>query len=207
MPGPGHPLCRECTDRLPPTSFHLLSGNPVEKIFWGRMNIQQASATYYFTKESLVQHLIHQIKYKGRKDLGLYFGEIMGRTLLLHPGYVKMDAIIPVPMHKSKEKSRGYNQANLLATGIGKILRLPVIHDNLVRTQGTGSQTHKGRIERWQKMAENFLVKDPALLENLHLLLVDDILTTGATFEASGSRLTEINGVKLSIAALAFTEP
>jgi ComF family protein len=195
-------LCIRCLSSLPETNFEIHPNNPVEKSFWGRLPIVNASAHLYFTKESLVQHLMHQLKYKGNKDLGLQLGRLMGNALKNAAWFNEIEALVPLPLFPSKEKKRGYNQATVLCEGIAEILSLPVLNKVITRPQHTETQTKKGRIERWKNIEGKFLLMDPLAIQNKHLLLVDDVVTTGATLEACGNELLTAENVKLSVATL-----
>ena len=195
-------LCIRCVASLPETNFEQHAGNPVEKLFWGRMQIINAAAHFYFTKESLMQHLMHQFKYKSNKELGLQLGRMMGNDLMFSGRFNDIDALIPLPLFPSKEKKRGYNQATVLCDGIAEILNLPVLTNLITRPQHTETQTKKGRIERWKNIEGKFLLKDAKAIQNKHLLLVDDVVTTGATLEACGNELLSAGNVKLSLATL-----
>ena len=194
-------LCMRCIASLPETGFENYMDNPAEKLFWGRLNVRSATASFYFTKESMMQHLMHQFKYKSNKEIGLQLGKMMGQKILAS-GRFEVDALIPLPLFAIKEKKRGYNQATVLCEGISDVLRIPVLDDVIVRPQHTETQTKKGRIERWKNIEGRFLLKEPSLLTDLHVLLVDDVITTGATIESCGSVVLEAPGVKLSVAAL-----
>jgi ComF family protein len=195
-------LCLRCFASLPETNFEEHSGNPVEKMFWGRMPIVNGTAQYYFTKESLMQQLMHRFKYKGNKELGLQLGRMMGTALKLSNRFSKVDALIPLPLFPSKEKRRGFNQATVLCEGMAEILNLPVLLHVITRPQHTETQTKKGRIERWRNIEGKFQLKESGSIQDKHLLLVDDVVTTGATLEACGNELLLAENVKLSIATL-----
>ncbi len=199
-------LCIRCVASLPETNFEMHPNNPVEKDFWGRIPIINASAHLYFTKESLVQHLMHQLKYKGNKELGLQFGRLMGNALRSADRFKGIDALIPLPLFPSKEKKRGYNQAAVLCDGIAEILKIPVLNNVITRPHHTETQTKKGRIERWRNIEGKFQLIDPSKIQNKHVLLVDDVITTGATLEACGNELLKTVNVKLSIATLCKAE-
>ncbi len=194
-------LCIRCIETLPETKFERHAGNPVEKIFWGRLQVEAATAQYYFTKESLIQHLMHQFKYKNNRELGLQLGRLIGGQLL-QSGRFPVDALVPLPLFAAKERRRGYNQAVVLCEGMAAVMKIPVLKKAAVRTQHTETQTKKSRVERWQNIEGMFSLSNPEMLANKHILLVDDVVTTGATLEACGASLLEANNVKLSIACL-----
>ena len=202
---PDHLLCLRCLDSLPVTNFHLHSNNPIEKKFWGRMQVVHATAQYYFTKESMMQHLMHQFKYKGNKELGIYLGKLLGYALASSNRFLDIDALIPLPLHKSKEHKRGYNQAAVLCDGVSSVLNKPVWKDVVSRPEFTETQTKKNRIQRWQNMEGKFELANPEKIEGKHILLVDDVITTGATLEACGRELLNAKNVQLSIATLCFS--
>jgi len=194
-------LCIRCVAGLPETNFSVHAGNPIEKMLWGRIPFTGATATYYFSKESLIQHLVHQFKYKGNKDLGLQLGRLLGKYLVQSDRF-NAEALVPLPLFEVKEKRRGYNQATVLCDGIAEIMKIPVLKNAIIRPQHTDTQTKKGRLERWRNMEGKFVLQDEKAIANKHLLLVDDVITTGATLEACGTELLKGNNVKLSIATL-----
>jgi len=196
-------LCMKCIAEMPETNFHLHANNPVEKIFWGRLPITSATAQYYFVKESLMQRLMHQLKYKGNKELGKQLGRLMGYELAKTNRFNKADYLIPLPLFASKEKRRGYNQATVLCDGIAEVMDIEIARDVIVRTQHTETQTKRGRIERWQNMEGKFEMRKPGKIQNKNILLVDDVITTGATLEACGHELLKASP-KLSIASLCY---
>lgn len=195
-------LCLRCLDALPQTRFQEHAGNPVEKIFWGRLPLVAATAQYYFTKESGMQRLMHQFKYRGNKELGIFLGRQMGKSLIETSRFSTIDALVPLPLFNAKERKRGFNQATVLCEGIADVLQKPLFKNNVIRTAHTESQTKKNRMERWQNMEGRFDVMKAHNLSGKHLLLVDDVVTTGATLEACGRALLEVAGVRLSIATL-----
>lgn len=197
-------ICIHCYSQLPETGFASLSVNPIEKIFYGRLDVHSATAGYYFTKSSVLQHLIHQLKYKGRKDVGLQLGKWFGLQLKQSNRFSNLDYLIPLPLFPHKEKKRGYNQAAVLCEGISEIINVPVVKDIVLRKRYTDTQTKKGRSDRWVNVEGSFEVSDPVVLSNKNLLLVDDVITTGATIEACGFAIKEAADVNLSIAALAW---
>jgi ComF family protein len=196
-------LCLKCINDLPHTNFAMHTGNPVEKIFWGRLPLTAAMSEFYFAKGTLIQTLIHEFKYKGNIDIGMYMGAIMGNSLLGNNRFPKIDALVPLPLFADKEFKRGYNQAAILCNGISAIMNVPVLINNVVRKRFTETQTKKQRTERWENVASSFHVNNPKELKNKHVLLVDDVVTTGATLEACGAEILTVNGAMLSIATLA----
>ena len=202
---PDHYLCIRCLSSLPKTEFQFHANNPVEKIFWGRLPVRSATAHCYFTKESMMQHLMHQLKYRGNKALGVYLGKIMGTALEASNRFRYVDALIPLPLFPTKERKRGFNQATVLCEGIAEILGKPVLTNAVIRTAHTESQTKKNRIQRWLNMEGRFEVVNPTAIQGKHLLLVDDVITTGATLEACGAALLQTENTQLSLATLCYS--
>jgi ComF family protein len=201
---PGHELlCAHCIVQLPHTGYAAMPDNAVEKMFTGRLPIQAASAQLYFTKDGLVQHLVHQLKYKGNVDMGLYLGRIMGQALLETDRFSGIDYLVPLPMYAAKERQRGYNQATILCRGMAEVMHLPINTQHVIRQRSTQTQTRKQRTGRWQNVEGSFAVTDPAALAGKHILLVDDVVTTGATLDACGHTILQVSGTTLSIASLA----
>ncbi|HDJ34493.1 MAG TPA: ComF family protein [Bacteroidetes bacterium] len=196
-------LCTRCLFLLPRSQYHLSTDNPVSRLFWGRVTIEQATALYVFEKGSIFQSLIHQLKYRGRKDIGLYLGRLLGTEIKDAPGFSHAEVIIPVPLHPSRKRERGYNQGEYIAKGMAEVMQAETEFGNLVRKRKTPTQTRRSRIERWENVRGMFAVKKPHRLENRHILLVDDVVTTGATLEACAEVLLGIPGVRVSIATLA----
>jgi len=199
-------LCSKCLFAIPYTDYHLYPENKVAKQFWGRVPVHAAMALLYFKKEGKVQNIIHNLKYKGQTGLGIKLGEMIGERLNSAPDYANIDLIVPVPLHKNKERSRGYNQSQLIASGISVVLNVNVNPDLLIRTVTTDTQTKKGRYMRFENMRTVFSVKNREDLAGKHILLVDDVITTGATLEACALELHKYGIKKLSIAAVAFAE-
>jgi ComF family protein len=198
-------ICLRCLDKIPFTNFTGRNENPVEKIFWGRLPIESASSLVFFSKETIVAQLLHQLKYKGKKEVGYYFGRLMGEAIRDAGMTEKFDALLPLPLFKKKEKMRGYNQATVICEGIASVINKPVLEKAIGRSSFTETQTQKSRIERWENMQERFVLRDPSNLEDKHVLLVDDVITTGATLEACGSVLLKAKATKLSIFTFAYS--
>jgi ComF family protein len=182
----------------------LSENNPIDKNFYGRVPIEAAMSLLYFTPASIVQNLIHQVKYKGQEKLAIYLGKLMGRALLSAPRFHEIDLILPLPLFKNREKQRGYNQSALLGRGIAEVMGIPVNEKALKRVKSSSSQTRKSREERWENVEGLFTLSDPDPLENKSILLVDDVMTTGATLDACSSPLLKVNGIKLYISTLAY---
>lgn len=199
-------ICTSCIYNLPYTNFHQQSDNIVAQQFWGRLPINNAYAMLYFTKGGKVQQLMHQFKYQNRPLIGNMLGQMAGRQLISSNAFKQVDAIIPVPLHKSKLRKRGYNQSECFAKGLAEVLKTPVITDNLVRKIKTETQTHKSRFERAKNMQHVFTLNNAGALAHQHILLVDDVVTTGATLEACSLALQIAPGIKLSIATIAYAE-
>ena len=199
-----HILCLRCSTNLPHTNFAKHANNPIEKIFWGRIPLVAAHSEFYFAKASLIQHLIHQLKYKGNQEIGEYLGELMGKSLLESNRYYTIDYLIPLPLYPDKERKRGFNQAAVICKGMSGIMNVPVLTGNVTRMRFTETQTKKHRTERWENVANSFLVRDKLQLQGKNLLLVDDVITTGATLEACGNAIMQAADVKLSIATLSM---
>ncbi|ANH83430.1 phosphoribosyltransferase [Niabella ginsenosidivorans] len=197
-------LCLQCLHELPATGFEGHANNPVEKIFAGRIRFEAATARYYFSKGSPLQHMMHQLKYGGNKALGHQLGIEFGNALKASGRFRAIDAIVPMPLYSARERKRGYNQAAVLAKGIAEVLNKPVWETIVCRAEPTETQTKKNRTERWKNMQGKFFIIDNQKAIDQHLLLVDDVVTTGATFEACGSVILEITGARLSIAALCY---
>jgi ComF family protein len=196
-------LCLRCINELPHTDFAIHPHNPIEKIFWGRIPVTAAHSEFYFSKESLIQHLIHQLKYKNNTAIGMYLGEMMGNTLLRSGRFSDIDYLIPLPLYADKERRRGYNQAAVICNGLSAVMNIPVLTGNVTRRRFTETQTRKHRIERWENVEGSFIINNPPALKGKSVLLVDDVITTGATLEACGSILTQTEELKLFIASLA----
>jgi len=200
-------LCLRCIMALPQTNFFNIPGNPVEAAFYGRVAIKNAAAGYYFTKQSLVQHIVFQLKYKGNTLLGFYMGQLLGQHLLKSSYYNQVDVMVPLPLNPAREKKRGYNQATLLCNGIASVWKKPVLDKTVIRKVYTETQTKMGRINRWQNMEGVFKVTDAPALMGKHVLLVDDVVTTGASLEACGAEILKIPGTTVSLATFAYTLP
>ena len=197
-------LCTHCRYHLPKTNYHLDKDNPVIRHFWGKVNIYSAASYYFFNKGEKVQNLLHQLKYKGQKEIGIFIGEIYGVELIESPLFSLVDVIIPVPLHRKRKRKRGYNQSELFAEGLAKSMNKEFDFKTIYRAKVSESQTKKTRFERWENVNEIFKLNDTEKLTGKHLLLVDDVVTTGSTLEACATVLLQIPNVKISIATIAY---
>ncbi len=201
-----HQLCARCFTALPETGFIPAAGNPVEKIFYGRIDVLLAGAAYYFTKQSALQNTIFSLKYKSNQEAGIYLGKLLGNKIKESKRFEDVDVLVPLPLNNKKQFKRGYNQAEVICKGIAEVWKKPINTDVVLRSINTKTQTHKNRVARWQSMQGVFDVNNVKELEGKHILLVDDVVTTGATLEACGDMLlSNIPGIKLSIATVAVT--
>jgi ComF family protein len=196
-------ICTECYILIPRTGYHLEPDNPVEKLFWGRCRIEKAAAFSFYNKGSRIRNLIHNLKYKGIRDVGYELGRIYGETLKNSDFTDDIDIIIPVPLHPSKKRVRGFNQSDIISQGLSEATGLPVDKLLLSRITVSSSQTKKSRYERWTNVEGIFSVADVANLRGKHVLLVDDVITTGSTIESCASELLKTEGVRVSVVALA----
>ncbi len=200
--GQEHVLCLACAAEMPETGYNNIPGNETEMRFAGRIPYKHAASLAYFTNEGLLQHFMHGLKYKNQKQIGYYLGEQLGKSLMETNWINEIDCIVPVPLHPAKEAARGYNQSLLIAEGMSKITEIPVLTGILSRNRQTESQTKKTRSERVENMKDAFSVLDWSFIKNKHILLCDDVLTTGATLEACGLALLMEESVKISIATI-----
>ncbi len=197
-------VCTYCLYHLPKTNYHLMEASPLDKVFWGRVQLAHTAALYTFHKKGKVQHLIHQLKYKGRMDVGIYLGKILGADLAKTKAFANVDKVIPVPLHPDKQRKRGYNQSEQIAIGMAKAMDAEMDSTSFIRTVDTQTQTKKSRFARWENVKEIFQVASANELANKHILLVDDVITTGATLESAAHILLNIEGVTLSVACIGY---
>lgn len=199
-----HIICLHCFYRLPRTNFHTDRENRMEKRFFGKIPVEEASALFYFNKGSDFRHLIHLLKYKDRQDVGETLGRIAAKELLNSGTFAHIDCIIPIPLHPKKERKRGYNQAECIARGLSEILGKPVETTGVKRVKANKTQTKKSVLQRWFNVQEIFELQNAQKIEGKHILLIDDVLTTGATMEACATTLLKADNVKISLFTLAI---
>lgn len=197
-------ICTFCTYHLPKTGFLLRPENPVAKSFWGKVQIESASAFYYFNKGNRVQHLIHRLKYKGSTEVGVKIGQLYGYALARSPFYQHVQAVIPVPLHPSRLMKRGYNQSDFIALGIADAMGVHVETNLLLRSHKTETQTRKKRFHRYENMKSVFEINVSNTSTARNFLLVDDVITTGSTLASCAEELLKIQGGIVSIGALAY---
>lgn len=195
-------LCTECLVNIPKTAYHHDKENELAEIFWGRVKLENVTALIHFVKGSKYRKLIHKLKYKNRPEIGVYMGRELGAELNESEDFSKIDFIVPVPLHPDRQKQRGYNQAEMIANGISEVTEIPVDADNLYRAVSTSTQTKKGRYERWENVSGIFQMRDKDIFRNKHILLVDDVITTGSTIEAAAQGILTAENSKVSIASI-----
>lgn len=199
-------LCFTCEISLPVNTHLFEKDNALEKMFWGRLPLVRGVSFLEFAKKGMAQRLLHQLKYHGNKEIGHYLGLKFGKNILQHNALNQIDLIIPMPLHKKRLLARGYNQSEWIARGISECIQSPVDSGIVLRTVNTVSQTKKSRTERWKNVDGIFKITSPEQLENKHLLLIDDTITTGSTLEALGQAILKQANCKLSVAAIACTQ-
>lgn len=193
-------ICTTCIKNLPETRFHVHAENDLEKIFWGRVRLTRAFSFLIFRKKGVVQNILHDLKYGNNPDLGVFLGEMYGSKL--RQAGINFDGVVAVPLHESKQKLRGYNQSDCFAEGLSYSLNCTHMRAVVKRKKATATQTRKTRIQRWDNVEEVFEVWQPERISGKNILLVDDVITTGATIEACAASITPYSG-NLSVASIA----
>ena len=198
-------ICLNCRISLPRTNWHLTNDNPIEKVFWGRVSIQKATAFFKFENGGGIQRLIHHFKYKGIQEIGESLGELVGTELSGSDFFKDTDLLLPIPIHKKKQRKRGFNQSLIIANGISRVTKIPIEQKVLVKAYNTQSQTRKSRFKRWLNVDSTFKVLDEEVLKSKNILLIDDVITTGSTVEACAKELLKIEGLRISLLTIAAT--
>jgi len=199
-------LCTFCRHDLPLINYTNYSDNKIIKSFYGRVDIQKANSLLFFRKAGITKKLIHELKYKGNEEVGSFFGNWLGEILKENKEFSMIDCIIPVPLHPKKRRQRGYNQVTKFGESLSSYLKKPFIESILLRTSTAKTQTFKARFERFNNIDTKFQLKNTTALTNKHILLIDDVITTGATLESCAKELQKTAGVKISILTMAYTE-
>lgn len=198
-----HSVCLSCYENMPKTNFHLTPDNRMERLFWGKFTLEHACAMFYYIKGSPYQNIIHELKYRGKNLIGKEIGKTYGSELIECGIFNDIDLIIPVPLHKKKLRKRGYNQCEWIAMGISISLNKPYSAKLAVRITNTPTQTRKSVFERWENTSDIFKVVDSESIRNKHILIIDDVATTGSTLESLAKCLLCTEGVKVSVLTLA----
>ncbi len=196
-------LCATCIHALPILNLHYTKSTIMTGIFYGRVPIEQATALLKFTKKGITQELLHNLKYRGQENIGIFFGKWLGAELAEIESYTSIDCVIPVPIHKLKKRKRGYNQVTGFGVEISTALQKPLIEDVLLKTNKTKSQVFKQRFTRFEN-PEVFSLHNKEKIAGKHVLLVDDIITTGATLENCANQLLTAGASKISLATIAM---
>ncbi len=196
-------ICTDCFVSMPRTGYHTMPGNPVEQLFWGRCYIEKAAAFSFYSRGSRIRNIIHNLKYRGIKEIGYEMGKIYGLSLKKEGFTEDIDLIVPVPLHPEKQRRRGFNQSEIISSGISEVTGIALETCSLVRLVHSSSQTRRSRYDRWTNVEGIFSVSFPETFYNKHLLLVDDVITTGSTIESCALELLKLKGVKISVVALA----
>nr|WP_320060025.1 ComF family protein [uncultured Bacteroides sp.] len=197
-------LCIKCNMDMPRTNYHRMPGNPAERLFWGRIPIERATSFFFYSKGSDFRNILYSLKYKGNKELGEVMGRLMARELLGCDFFEGVDVVIPVPLHPDKLAKRGYNQSEWIARGVSAITGISMDTTSVVRKRNTETQTRKSTFERWENVDGIFELLNSELFAGKHILIIDDVLTTGATTVACASPFGKIAGVRISVLTLAI---
>lgn len=197
-------ICTVCRNDLPLTDYNFNEENAVDRTFYGRINIKKASSFLYFIENGIVKKLIHQLKYRNQEKIGTFLGEWYGQILKVDKALEKIDYVIPVPLHKTKLRKRGFNQVDKFGESIAFHINAQYLSKGLTKTANTKTQTKKGRLGRIQTNKELYTLSNPEILKNKKVLLIDDVITTGATMEICANTLLKIEGITLYIASMAI---
>lgn len=196
-------LCTVCRNQLPLTDYSFNVENAVDRIFYGRINIKKANSFLFFTENGIVKNLIHNLKYKNQQQIGAFLGEWHGLRLVENNFLPPIDAVIPVPLHRTKQRQRGYNQVSEFGKTLACHLNSKFLEHAIIKTSNTRTQTKKGRLGRWQSNKTLFELADPNSLTYKNVLLIDDVITTGATMEACAKALSQTRGISIYVTSMA----
>ena len=199
-------LCLKCNMDMPRTNYHRLKDNPVERMFWGKVPLERATSYFFYRKGGDYRRILHQLKYGGRKDYGEIMGRFMAAELMPTDFFQGVDVIVPVPLHPRKQQKRGYNQSEYIARGVSAVTGIGMDTSVVVRIKHTDTQTRKFTYERWENVEGIFLLHHPGQFTGKHILIIDDVLTTGATITACADAFQAVEGVRISILTLAVAD-
>jgi len=202
-----HSICKLCRLSLPKSNYHLQSNNPLNLMLGGRVPVENSLCLYLFEKSGKVQRLVHSIKYHKHKELAVLLGELLGEEFKNSGNTPDFDVMLPIPLHPKKLRERGFNQSEEFARGLSKTLDVPIDQESLYRARPSSTQTRKKKFQRWENVEGIFELSTKNNLENKHILLVDDVVTTGATIDSAWQCLKNIQGLRVSLACMAFTKP
>lgn len=197
-------ICMSCLIRLPRTPLLWKEENEFEKNLWGKLPLQRATSYLHYSKGGDVRKLLYELKYYHNPSIGEFLGRCMAQELLPIGFFTGVDYLVPVPLHPKKERQRGYNQSEMLAKGVSAITKIPILSNQLVRQQYNETQTHKGLYERWVNVQNLFTNPSPSHLADKHILLIDDVFTTGATIVACSDAFCNVNNLRISVLTLAY---
>lgn len=199
-------ICVGCNMDMPRTNYHLSKDNPVERLFWGKITLERATSYFFYRKGGDFRRVLHQLKYGGRKDLGGIMGRFMAEDLVGDGFFRGIDIIVPVPLHPRKRKMRGYNQSECIARGVSGVTGIPLDASSVIRRKNTETQTRKSAYERWENVNGVFRLRYPERFEGKHVLIVDDVLTTGSTATACADAFKEVANVRISVLTLSVAD-
>lgn len=200
-------VCVSCNMHLPRTGFHLhAEDNPMARLFWGIIPVERVAALFYFEPGSKSANVVYDLKYHNHPEIGVIMGRMIAKEFCESGFFEGIDLIVPIPLARRRQRHRGYNQSRCLAEGISQITGLPIVDDAVCRTHFEQSQTRIGRWERQENVKDVFQLKKPDTIRGRHILLIDDVVTTGATIIACARELLKASEVRLSILSLGFTK-
>ncbi|MGB5321229.1 ComF family protein [Lutimonas sp.] len=198
-------LCFSCLSELPQTHFSFHHGNELEMSFKGRIPVKAATSLLFFEKKGMVQKMMHELKYHNKPKIGTFLGNWLGKEMVASKRFEMIDFVVPVPLHPDRERERGYNQVHFFAKSLAKALEAELKEDLLKKIRNSQTQTLKSRQNRFLSKEKEFILNEAGEIENKHILLVDDTITSGATMQACAHLLRSVSGVRLSLASMAFS--
>lgn len=199
-------ICTRCNMDMPRTNYHKEKDNKVERMFWGKIPLERATSYFFYRKGSDFRRILHQFKYGGQKELGATMGRFVAAELSAADFFKGIDVIVPVPLHPRKRRARGYNQSEWIARGVSQVTGIPMDTSSVVREKHTDTQTHKSTYERWENVDGIFRLHHPEGFVGKHVLIIDDVLTTGSTTTACADVFCEVTGIRISVLTLAVAE-